>query len=112
MGALRMSTPNIKFGYGALLGALAWANGLTTYPPLVRIPLAVGLLVECYRSNASAPPIPRVKLPRNLRVLPRAGADIRGKSRTIRPTKKTISLGSISIINLARPPPILNGFDS
>ena len=66
MGALRMSTPNIKFGYGALLGALAWANGLTTYPPLVRIPLAVGLLVECYRSNASAPPIPRVQLPRNL----------------------------------------------
>ena len=66
MGALRMSTPNIKFGYGALLGALAWANGLTTYPPLVRTPLAVGLLVECYRSNASAPHIPRVQLPRNL----------------------------------------------
>jgi hypothetical protein len=47
MGTLRMSTPNIEFGYGALLGTLAWATGLTTYPPLVRTPLAVGLLVEC-----------------------------------------------------------------
>ena len=31
---------------GALLGALARATGLTTYPPLVYTPLAVGLLVE------------------------------------------------------------------
>ena len=46
MGTLWMSTPNIEFGFGALLGALARASGLTTYPPLVFIPLAVGLLVE------------------------------------------------------------------
>ena len=47
MGALRMPTLSIVSDCGALLGALAWANGLTTYPPLVRTPLAVGLLVEC-----------------------------------------------------------------
>ena len=44
MGALRMPTLSIVSDCGALLGALAWANGLTTYPPLVRTPLAVDCL--------------------------------------------------------------------